>query len=45
MNLKIFARKNGGQFAPVLGGHFNRFMQLLIKMDFYISGYLLMNNP
>ena len=26
MNLKIFASKNGGQFAPESGGQFNRFM-------------------
>ena len=26
MNFKIFARKFGGQFAPELGGQFNRYM-------------------
>jgi hypothetical protein len=28
LNLKNFARKISGQFAPVLGGQFNRFVQL-----------------
>lgn len=27
INFKIFARKNGGQFAPESGGQFDRFMQ------------------
>ena len=27
INFKIFARKNGGQFAPDLGGQFHRILQ------------------
>lgn len=33
MNLKIFARKISGQFAPVLGGQFNRFVQQAKEID------------
>ena len=29
MNFKIFARKFDGQFAPELGGQFNRYMQYI----------------
>ena len=34
INFKIFARKNGGQFAPVSGGQFDRFMQISPKSNF-----------
>ena len=27
INSKIFARPNGGQFAPELGGQFDRYLQ------------------
>lgn len=32
INFKIFARKNGGQFAPESGGQFDRFMQSIASL-------------
>jgi len=33
INFKIFARKNGGQFAPESGGQFDRFMQFIATYE------------
>ena len=32
INFKIFARKNGGQFAPESGGQFDRFMHQMTTL-------------
>ncbi len=40
MNLKNFARKISGQFAPVLGGQFNRFVHMkskFVKREFTLE--------
>ena len=33
MNFKIFAIKIGGQFAPVLGGQFTRYLHAEVNFD------------
>ena len=35
MNFKIFARKFGGQFAPELGGQFNRYMHFTLNQSVF----------
>src|SRR5262245_55020671 len=37
INKQIFASKIGGQFAPVLGGQFNRFLQLITALKIYFE--------